>query len=219
MYGEVSTILKKTANLSKSEREKRVDAVISDYESGFSIKEISERHNISKQGFYYLLDRYGKTTERRYGNPISDENINKIIDMYKNGDRVKYISKVLGIYYPKVSKVLHDNGVGFRTFKVNPIHIDKIKERYLNGESAEAISKDYDCCAYSIVKYLSKVGVESRRNIKKVTPEDSKKIYEMVKTGVRVSKIARKMGISETAAYYHIRKQAAKNGDTSIRNP
>lgn len=94
------------------------------------------------------------------------EEVEKIIDLYKDGNSLCYIAKLIGTAHKTVAQYLDKNDIA-RPRKTKILIRDDIKTKdiinlYINGKNTKEISKILDCSIHLILKRIKKVGFKLR---------------------------------------------------------
>ncbi len=94
--------------------------IINDYNEGFGSTYIAKKYNLPYQTIRnIIIDRCGKlrTKKERYAHKYSKEIIDQIIDLYVNQIKSPCeISKITGLGYTVIRKILNENKIEFRSW-------------------------------------------------------------------------------------------------------
>lgn len=149
----------KSNKFTKKGYRKYQDEFIKKYQSGMSIRAISEEYNISKN----IVSKYiREKIELRPKNPALKHK-NEIFILYQSGFTIHEISNKLSISYNAVSRIL-TNEFRVRTTKMRKYEhlIDSFIEEYNQGFSAESIGRKYNVSRTTVLKYINEEGLKSR---------------------------------------------------------
>ena len=92
--------------------------------------------------------------------PMSQDRVDRILQLYKDGHSKKAVSKMVGVSQPTVYRCLKRNGlVGLRQRKLSQEKIDTILELYQSGLSATQCGERVGCKTETVLIYLRKNGI------------------------------------------------------------
>lgn len=177
--------------------------IVADFKNGVPVYSLSKTYGFSRQGIYNILNRNGTNTSKR---SLTQKEKNRMIKDYEKGNSIKTISVEYKVSTHTVSKVLHESNINVTTMKVTHEQREEMKERYLNGESTFDLIKDYPLSLTGVSSILKKMGVKLRGKPKKITKDDSLKIFEMYQDNVSIRDISRKFDLSDSGVRFHILK-------------
>lgn len=92
----------------------------------------------------------------------------KIIAMYKAGEKVEVIAAVVGCHSTNVSIVANNAGLRRRTVTDQSKRDKKIAEEYKRGKFVHEISSRYNVATKTVYRILERLGVSERRQCKVV---------------------------------------------------
>lgn len=179
------------------------------YLSGFSSNWIAERFNVDKSTIVKILKGLGvKIRDNKF--KINKYELNTLIEDYKNGCSFKTLGKRYDVAPATIKNKLIESGVDLRDrYRILNKDIERQQElltKYLNGESASSLIKEYHCEWNTFKRILSKNGIEynNKRDFKKVYKLNEKeflKAVEMFKTGTKISEIAKHFKVDKCTIY------------------
>lgn len=104
--------------------------------------------------------------KKKERNPVSSDDVAKIIELYKSGMNRHDIAKETGCSYAVVVSRLGKNGYkGDKRNKFSSVYADKIIELYKGGMKRHDIAKEIGCSYKTIVKVLRKNGYGRRKAV------------------------------------------------------
>ena len=104
--------------------------------------------------------------KKKERNPVSSDDVAKIIELYKSGMKRNDIAKETGCSYAVVVSRLGKNGYkGDKRNKFSSVYADKIIELYKGGMKRHDIAKEIGCCYKTVVKVLRKNGYGRRKAV------------------------------------------------------
>jgi len=138
---------------------------------------------------------------------ISQQAKELIIELYKQNNSIKSISKLIGISAPTISKILKSSGTQIRTGNYQSLDIDinKVNELYSSGLSTYDIAKLLGCSDEIIRKHITTIRSPKDRN--KLKPESISKISQASTKNWRSDEYKQRVKLGKTNEYYDILRQ------------
>lgn len=154
--------------------EKEKADFIEDYKNGMSWEKLNQKYNLSDNVITRLLRENNLSGTRSRKTVFDDqERVEKVIEMYRNGEKIIDISKKLKIGNKNVSKILQFYGIKIRhewCYRENDYSNEitkKIVEAYKSGMQWSDISQTFGVSTYTILKILKKSGITLNRRAKR----------------------------------------------------
>jgi hypothetical protein len=144
------------------------DAVVADYLSGVTTREIIKKHKTYE--LYSILEE--RKIEYKQNNTRQKERYDQVIDLYLEGEKIETIEKITGCKF--VYKILKKFNISRERkpkeykkdyFKELEKRNKKIIDDYLSGKySTNDLMEKYDMTMQNIYKILKSYGIESIHN-------------------------------------------------------
>ena len=184
-----------------------INYIITEYMSGKSINVIAKKIGVSSALVKQVL--LDENITIKHNRVIANKDIyNAVVESYKKGIPVKWISDEFEISSIIITETLKNAGVFEETSKTLPVEkIEAIIEAYKSGMTVKQIKKEYKVGSDKIDEILYNAGVERRTS--KFDPVINESLIEAVKMmrekNEKAIVIQSKLGISH-GTYYNILK-------------
>lgn len=222
------------------ENQKRVDRIVELYTQGKTKSEISKILGTTEQIVIQKLKKlenieiidaeHIKNTSRTI---VTDDLIEKMIELYKEGNTAEQIGKIFGCSELTVSRRLKklenwqdikeehtqnynktNQGTGKRTI-ITEETLAKIVELYKQGLSAKKIGEIVNCGETTVARCISKqsnkaeLEIEHKANstIRTITKEEEKNIAELYKQGKSLGEISKITNLGPERVLSNLKKQ------------
>lgn len=215
-----STVLKHLKDLNffnkeksnKSFTDKEIKNIIYKYEQGESPTKIATEFQVSCYSISKILKEQGKLRNRVkavFYKTLSNEETNKIIEMYKNGLSSNKIASELEISSDIVLKHLRLSSISIRTNSsysrclLTESQINDICREYENGINISKLASKYHSTNGTIKKILIGHGFEITRkkslfsNRKKLSFDEEQRVLKQYKENKQFIDIAQNFNVSE----------------------
>ena len=84
--------------------------IIKDYNFGLDVKVISKKHYYHVKTIYDVLKKHNIKL-KQWEKTFNESQINKIIELYKSGETIEYISVYMGVSWQTIRKTLVKNNI------------------------------------------------------------------------------------------------------------
>lgn len=182
-------------------------------QNGYTNQELADIFNVTKSRIGQILRSNGiSSINSKYLN-FSEDDCQKIIELYNQGVSSVNIGKIFGCSKNPITRVLHDNGIILDTSlrKINKSDYQKITAMYTSGMTQQEIADIYQCSQHTISRVMKNIGLSVRPN--GITKEEVEQMYELYKKGFRLPQIADMYGIDR----HTIGRAFKKNGFVTNR--
>ena len=121
---------------------------------------------------------------------FSNEDCNKIVDMYRRGISAVKIGKEYGCSRTPIKRILHEHGIELDNVlrKIPQNEYQNVIDLYNSGKTQQEIADLYGCDKQTIYTIMKSMNIKARPN--GFTREDAKNMYDLYTHGKQVQEIA-----------------------------
>jgi uncharacterized protein (DUF433 family) len=132
--------------------------IVEKYKNGSKKYKIVKDYNIQYPKLYEILSKYGIAIEDSKRKKITPEQEKEIIDKYNNKIPIKKIIEEYKIKYPKMYKILDENGISSpgKKSRITPEQEKEIVEKFKNGITKKQLREEYKTTYPKLKKILDK---------------------------------------------------------------
>lgn len=184
------------------------------YEQGRSARNIAKELGVATSTITQVLKDAGMVLGGKKGRPkitdkLSQEDVNKIIDLYNKGEAISKISKLMGLSNDVISKYLRIWGVPKKKIPRYRKYVSHEQEAsicdlYLKGVSVEGLANSCNLSQSTIKSILKNKGLKvsvksanSYANRKKLSFQQEQELIASYEKGKNMLDITQEFGVSQ----------------------
>lgn len=153
-------------------------------------------------------------------NAISDEEVEQVRNLAKDGYISSEIHRKTGISKSRIRKISIDYCIKIDTFiKITPDKEKRFLELYESGKMDSEIAKELNVSVASIFAYRKKHGLKTKFTYQKVSKIDEQKLIEMCSKELSDYVIAKEFGVKPCSVFSHRKYHGYKKRDIRFNKP
>lgn len=199
----VKSLLSRGENFTERNRE-----ICDLYEQGLSLREISERYDLSHIAIMRIVSRNGVEI-RSNASKVTEDDVQKMVELYYAGLNNPEIAQEMGMAQSSVQRILSDNGINRVGDRVDRDR--EILKLHNDGMSNKDLAKKFGLAERSVRSILNKNGIKPRSHY--TSPKDMEglrsKVKELYLNNVSNSDIAQQLQLTPAQVKHAVHKSGA----------
>ena len=188
-----------------------IKEIISEYESGMTTYQLADKYGVGKNTIRERLRENGVKLRPSRNMKRIDLPMEEIISYYQSGSTPKQLADKYGVSEGTIRHRLKKNGVKLRPPRIINLPMEEIISEYESGMNAYQLADKYGVTSSTIRSRLRENGVKIRppRNVKRIDLPMEEIISEY-QSGMTLTQLAEKYGVSITTIYKRLKKNREK---------